>query len=209
MTVKIFDYDCEIIDTSKSTESLWETPPANESEEFLRRQAMLIADVNLVENETSTSANPAGPSSLSRVPIFPEQKPLAFSSLAGDPIVNAEHNIPESVTLASQDIEQPMGANPKAPLDEKHRVLSSLAGVPCSNAMAAGPSSLARDPINDATNNDECKMAPSAADNSGYVFTMAYSDSSNQKLKYSDIHGKDLSQKERMYMINRGEHIKN
>ena len=44
----IFDYDCQIIETGDSSDSLWGSKPADQSEALLREQALLKANINLV-----------------------------------------------------------------------------------------------------------------------------------------------------------------
>ena len=45
----IFDYDCEIIETEGAEEEVWEEKPADSAEVFMRKQALLTANICVVE----------------------------------------------------------------------------------------------------------------------------------------------------------------
>ena len=47
----IFDYDCEIIDTDGAENNLWENKAESKEEEIMRKQTLLNASINVVENE--------------------------------------------------------------------------------------------------------------------------------------------------------------
>ena len=181
----IFDYDCEILETDNGGDSVWETPPTDASEEFLRRQAMLIADVNLVECESEDAATQnKGPSLFTRDPSHPNQQQAARgpSSFTGGPVQN---HVPEGAVGS----------------------LSSFTGDPCNHQTppevnTTGPSLFTRDPVHSSSHQKDQPTNHDPPNKDEFVFTMAYSDMPNQKLLYSDIHGKGLSQKERMYMVN-------
>ena len=54
----IFDYDCEIIETGQQQDKLWDEPPKDESETFMRQQALLIASINVTEEDPLISEEP-------------------------------------------------------------------------------------------------------------------------------------------------------
>ena len=228
----IFDYDCEILETEGGTESLWETPPSDDNEEFLRRQAMLIADVNVVEIKPGDlKANAEGPSSFAKGPICKDSKSYekagVLSSFTGEPIRDTGQSVNVTVetqpSLPDKPPKSPLrengstsGAKPKAQPKGVIGVLSSVTGDPSrDNATikkAEGPSSFTKGPFCTANQRNATPQevpilesqtqANKASHGDEFVFSMAYSDPPGQKLQYSDVHGKDLSQKERMYMIN-------
>ena len=113
----VFDYNCEVMETDDDANVIWEDEPADDAEGFLRQQALLTANINLLEEKATPTAE------------------------CPEPIVT-EATLPKP---------QP--------------------------------------------------WLPGSVKKKDCAFTMAYSEETEQKLQYSDIHGKGKSQKERMYMV--------
>ena len=63
----IFDDDCEVMDTGQTENNLWEGPPEDANEAFLRQQALFLASIDVVEENGSpvkphpTATDPDGP----------------------------------------------------------------------------------------------------------------------------------------------------
>ena len=144
----IFDYDCEILETNGAEKSVWNSRSESESEEFLRRQALLTADVELtsIEVEDLAELNQTG------APSFWTKGPI-------------------------------------------HSPKSQDGGVEGCCSQSPNHST---DPL---TTQPQSWLSGSVKKKDEFIFTVAYSDHPDKKLLYTDIHGKDKTQKERMYMV--------
>ena len=222
----IFDYDCEIYNSDQAEDSIWENKPDNASDDFVRKQALLSANINMVEVDENNSQN-VGPSTNGPVGCAspcerrPDHQQQAMptqgtSNCATCPnhqsssqsAQNQNPILPDTMSWLSGSVETNETVSGAPQCDGRHalqhppqKVAEGISNcAKCPTTASQGNS----DPNSNSQSPEPMPWLRGAVKKKDCIFTMAYSDEPEQSestIKYSDTHGANATKDEKAFMV--------
>ena len=181
----IFDYDCELLETNGDENKIWEDEAKSEEEKLMRKQTLLRASINVVTTNpilNNSNNNNNINNNNNNAPTTNDNKGIA------DP--SAKHSAQTRLLTTPET----MGISNKRLRNSPQPTTSTNAPTTTNNKNNTSPEGVTPEAQSWLSGSVKMKSGTS-------VFTMAYSDESESKLRYSDVHGEGLSAKDKAFLI--------